>query len=177
MWVILAILSALCLGFYDISKKRSLQDNSVTDVHTAVALADLPDDDGRQSVFRASRGADGTPADTAQIVHRTQFVGVCVHRHQVPAYLGGLAYAGHATDVDTHRRTADIRRGVERLAMGRRGVRVGEYLCAIDSGAPSREKRTHPHPEEPAEILYLPVFGDCNRVGKRTVRQIYDAAI
>ena len=32
MWVILAILSALCLGFYDISKKRSLCDNSVPDV-------------------------------------------------------------------------------------------------------------------------------------------------
>ncbi len=32
MWVILAILSALCLGFYDISKKRSLRDNSVMDV-------------------------------------------------------------------------------------------------------------------------------------------------
>ncbi len=34
MWVILAILSALCLGFYDISKKRSLRDNSVIDVLT-----------------------------------------------------------------------------------------------------------------------------------------------
>ena len=32
MWVILAILSALCLGFYDISKKRSLCNNSVPDV-------------------------------------------------------------------------------------------------------------------------------------------------
>ena len=38
MWVILAILSALCLGFYDISKKRSLQDNSVTDVLTVSLL-------------------------------------------------------------------------------------------------------------------------------------------
>ncbi len=32
MWIFLAILSALCLGFYDISKKRSLRDNSVLKV-------------------------------------------------------------------------------------------------------------------------------------------------
>ncbi len=38
MWVILAILSALCLGFYDISKKRSLRDNSVPDVLTISLL-------------------------------------------------------------------------------------------------------------------------------------------
>lgn len=38
MWVILAILSALCLGFYDISKKRSLRDNSVPDVLTVSLL-------------------------------------------------------------------------------------------------------------------------------------------
>ncbi|MCM1034194.1 MAG: EamA family transporter [Paludibacter sp.] len=29
MWIVLAILSALCLGFYDVSKKQSLQNNSV----------------------------------------------------------------------------------------------------------------------------------------------------
>lgn len=34
MWVLLSLLSALCLGFYDISKKRSLQRNSVLDVLT-----------------------------------------------------------------------------------------------------------------------------------------------
>lgn len=38
MWVILAILSALCLGFYDISKKRSLRDNNVSDVLTISLL-------------------------------------------------------------------------------------------------------------------------------------------
>ena len=32
MWIVLAILSALCLGFYDVSKKLSLQDNSVAGV-------------------------------------------------------------------------------------------------------------------------------------------------
>lgn len=32
MWILLAIASALCLGFYDISKKRSLQGNSVLKV-------------------------------------------------------------------------------------------------------------------------------------------------
>ena len=32
MWIILAILSALCLGCYDVSKKRSLDGNSVTGV-------------------------------------------------------------------------------------------------------------------------------------------------
>lgn len=149
----------------------------VDTLRAAVALAGLPDDDGRQSVFCAPRGADGAPADTAQIVHCTQFVGVCVHRHQVPAYLGGLAHAGYATDVDTDRRTADIWRGAERLAMGRRSVRVGEYLCAIDSGAPSRERRAYPHAKEPAEILHLSIFGNRHRVGKRTIRQIYDAAI
>lgn len=34
MWVLLSLLSALCLGFYDISKKRSLQQNGVLDVLT-----------------------------------------------------------------------------------------------------------------------------------------------
>ena len=29
MWVILAFVSALCLGFYDISKKIALRDNAV----------------------------------------------------------------------------------------------------------------------------------------------------
>ena len=32
MWILLAILSALCLGFYDVSKKQSLNGNSVTGV-------------------------------------------------------------------------------------------------------------------------------------------------
>ena len=34
MWVVLAFVSALCLGFYDISKKIALRDNSVVDVLT-----------------------------------------------------------------------------------------------------------------------------------------------
>lgn len=38
MWVLLSLLSALCLGFYDISKKRSLQQNSVLDVLTLSLL-------------------------------------------------------------------------------------------------------------------------------------------
>ena len=38
MWVALAFLSALCLGFYDISKKVALRDNSVVDVLTASVL-------------------------------------------------------------------------------------------------------------------------------------------
>ena len=29
MWVILAVISALCLGFYDIFKKISVRDNNV----------------------------------------------------------------------------------------------------------------------------------------------------
>ncbi len=37
-WVILAFVSALCLGFYDISKKIALRDNSVVDVLTASVL-------------------------------------------------------------------------------------------------------------------------------------------
>ena len=37
-WVILAFVSALCLGFYDISKKVALRDNSVVDVLTASIL-------------------------------------------------------------------------------------------------------------------------------------------
>ena len=37
MWVILSLLSALCLGFYDVSKKRSLQRNTVVNV-LAVSL-------------------------------------------------------------------------------------------------------------------------------------------
>lgn len=32
MWVLLAVLSALCLGCYDVSKKRSLADNGVVDI-------------------------------------------------------------------------------------------------------------------------------------------------
>lgn len=32
MWVVLAVLSALCLGCYDVSKKRSLENNTVADV-------------------------------------------------------------------------------------------------------------------------------------------------
>ena len=38
MWVILAFVSALCLGFYDISKKISLRENAVVDVLTASVL-------------------------------------------------------------------------------------------------------------------------------------------
>ncbi len=38
MWVVLAFVSALCLGFYDISKKIALHDNSVVDVLTASIL-------------------------------------------------------------------------------------------------------------------------------------------
>ena len=38
MWVVLAFVSALCLGFYDISKKVALRDNSVVDVLTASIL-------------------------------------------------------------------------------------------------------------------------------------------
>ena len=38
MWVVLAFVSALCLGFYDISKKIALRDNSVVDVLTASVL-------------------------------------------------------------------------------------------------------------------------------------------
>ena len=38
MWVTLAFLSALCLGFYDISKKVALRDGSVVDVLTASVL-------------------------------------------------------------------------------------------------------------------------------------------
>jgi len=38
MWVVLAFISALCLGFYDVSKKISLRDNSVVDVLTASVL-------------------------------------------------------------------------------------------------------------------------------------------
>ena len=38
MWVFLAFLSALCLGFYDISKKVALRDNAVVDVLTASVL-------------------------------------------------------------------------------------------------------------------------------------------
>ena len=37
-WVILAFVSALCLGFYDISKKVALRDGSVVDVLTASVL-------------------------------------------------------------------------------------------------------------------------------------------
>ena len=35
MWVLLAFISAFCLGFYDISKKIALRENSVVDVLTA----------------------------------------------------------------------------------------------------------------------------------------------
>ncbi|MBO5619221.1 MAG: EamA family transporter [Paludibacteraceae bacterium] len=38
MWVLLAFVSAFCLGFYDISKKIALRDNSVVDVLTASVL-------------------------------------------------------------------------------------------------------------------------------------------
>lgn len=38
MWVLLAFVSALCLGFYDISKKVSLRDNAVVDVLAASVL-------------------------------------------------------------------------------------------------------------------------------------------
>lgn len=38
MWVILAICSALCLGFYDVSKKRALTNNSVLNVLTVSLL-------------------------------------------------------------------------------------------------------------------------------------------
>ncbi len=38
MWVFLAFISALCLGFYDISKKISLRQNGVIDVLTASVL-------------------------------------------------------------------------------------------------------------------------------------------
>lgn len=38
MWVLLAFVSALCLGGYDISKKIALRDNSVLDVLTASVL-------------------------------------------------------------------------------------------------------------------------------------------
>lgn len=38
MWVLLAFCSALCLGFYDISKKIALRDNAVVDVLTASVL-------------------------------------------------------------------------------------------------------------------------------------------
>lgn len=38
MWVLLAFVSALCLGFYDISKKISLRENAVVDVLTASVL-------------------------------------------------------------------------------------------------------------------------------------------
>jgi len=34
MWIILAFISALCLGFYDVSKKIALRDNKVIDVLT-----------------------------------------------------------------------------------------------------------------------------------------------
>jgi len=34
MWIILAFISALCLGFYDVSKKVALRDNKVIDVLT-----------------------------------------------------------------------------------------------------------------------------------------------
>ncbi len=34
MWVLLSVLSAICLGFYDISKKRALQQNGVLNVLT-----------------------------------------------------------------------------------------------------------------------------------------------
>lgn len=38
MWVVLAFVSALCLGFYDICKKISLRDHAVVDVLTASVL-------------------------------------------------------------------------------------------------------------------------------------------
>ena len=38
MWVILAFVSALCLGFYDISKKIALHDNAVIDILTVSVL-------------------------------------------------------------------------------------------------------------------------------------------
>ena len=38
MWVVLAFVSALCLGFYDVSKKIALRDNAVVDVLTASVL-------------------------------------------------------------------------------------------------------------------------------------------
>jgi transporter family protein len=38
MWVVLAFVSALCLGFYDISKKVALRDNGVADVLTLSVL-------------------------------------------------------------------------------------------------------------------------------------------
>ena len=38
MWVVLAFISALCLGGYDISKKIALQDHRVVDVLTLSIL-------------------------------------------------------------------------------------------------------------------------------------------
>ena len=38
MWIVLAFVSALCLGFYDISKKIALRDHHVVDVLTASVL-------------------------------------------------------------------------------------------------------------------------------------------
>ena len=32
MWTVLAFISALCLGFYDVSKKIALKENAVNDV-------------------------------------------------------------------------------------------------------------------------------------------------
>lgn len=65
MWVLFALLSAICLGFYDVNKKRALTDNSITGVLTisilvssallltawAIGLIDVPSVDIRTHGF------------------------------------------------------------------------------------------------------------------------------
>ena len=94
----------------------------------AIALATIAGDDGEYYVLCTEDWRTRTPAHLPKVMHRAQFVGVCLHIRKVPAAIGGLSHASHAPDVDTRRRHAHLRRTAQQLAMGGRSLRTGQYL-------------------------------------------------
>ena len=94
----------------------------------AIALATIAGDDGEHYILCSEGRRTRTPAHLRKILHRAQFVGVRLHIRKVPAAVGGLSHASHAPDVDTRRRYAHLQRAAQRLAVGRRSLRIRQHI-------------------------------------------------
>ena len=109
MWTVLAFVSALCLGFYDISKKIALRENRVVDVLTiSVCVSSLFLSIPLIFSLCALSGRYSTCLYHPQINHCTQQLVLRIYLTQAPAYFCGKPYASYPSYVDVSRCVAPI---------------------------------------------------------------------
>ena len=139
MWIVLSFISALCLGFYDISKKVALRCNRVMDVLTlsvciSAVLLSVPWCLSRVCPEIMTAMPFYVPSlDLKAHGLVTQQLGLCLYIPQTSALVRRQPDAGNPSDVDFGGCVVAVRGAPERMAMA--GCESGDRngVCVLVS--------------------------------------------